>query len=195
MSDFPVNGLNTVSGHFDDAAQVRIGSPQPAVGSFGLVGWSQAHVVRRHQGRSHSAWNRREIDAAPEWVPAVITVKLLLQLLRDWLIFKQFGAVFNLGLRQRNNELLLLEVLSRNGRRMDEHLAPCQPRPAIDDEPAHFPRRIVEQIIDDSSDPAVVRLDREALQRGNDLQHGIAPFANRSEGSVSSQFETSALAS
>ena len=77
---------------------------------------------------------------------------------------------------------------------MDEHLAPCQPRPAIDDEPAHFPRRIVEQIVDDSSDPAVVRLDREALQRGNDLQHGIAPFTNGSEGPLSSQFENTALA-
>ncbi len=49
MSDFPVDGLNTVSGHFDDAAQMRIGSPQPAVaGSFGLVGWTQAQIGRRH---------------------------------------------------------------------------------------------------------------------------------------------------
>ena len=120
MADFPVDGLNTVSSQFDDTAQMRIGSPRPTVsGSFGLVGWTQAQIGRRHQRRSHSAWDRREIDAAPQWVPTVITVKLILHLLRYWLIFKQFGAVFDLGSRQRNNELLPLEVLPRNGRWMD----------------------------------------------------------------------------
>ena len=67
----------------------------------------------------------------------------------------------------------------QNGGGMDEHLAPCEPGPAIDDEPAHFPRRIVEQKVDDSSNPAVARLDREALQRGDDLQHGWRPFPRR----------------
>jgi hypothetical protein len=100
-------------------------------------------------------------------------------LLRDRRIFNQFGTSLDLGLRQRNNEFLLFEILSRNGRWMDEHLAPSQPSPAINDEPAHFPRRIVEQKIDDSSDSAVACLDREALQRGNDLQHGLAPYVNQ----------------
>ena len=45
-------------------------------------------------------------------------------------------------------------------------LRPVSHGPAIDDEPAHFRRRLVEQIIDDSSDPAVARLQREALQEG-----------------------------
>ena len=49
MSDLPVDGLNTVPCHFDDAAQMRIGSPQPAVaGGFGLVDWTQAQIGRRH---------------------------------------------------------------------------------------------------------------------------------------------------
>jgi hypothetical protein len=46
----------------------------------------------------------------------------------------------------------------------DEHLAPNQPSPAINDEPAHFPRRIVKQKIDDSSDSAIACLDREAFR-------------------------------
>src|SRR6185437_12982815 len=125
----------------------------------------------------------------PKRVPTVVGVELLLHLLRDRLILSQFRAVFDLGLCQRNNELSPFKVLSRNGRWMDEHLARRQPGPAIDDEPAHFPRRIVEQTVDDSSDPAVARLDREALQRGNDLQHGLAPYANGSIGPLTSQFE------
>ena len=28
MADFAIDGVNTVSGHFDDAAQMRISSPQ-----------------------------------------------------------------------------------------------------------------------------------------------------------------------
>jgi hypothetical protein len=106
---------------------------------------------------------------------------LILHLLRDWPIFNQFGTSFDLGLRQRNNEFLLFEILSRNGRWMDEHLAPSQPSPAISDEPAHFPRPIVKQKIDDIPDSAIACLDREALQRGNDLQHSLAPYVNQQE--------------
>ncbi len=197
MADFAVDGVNTVSGHFDDAAQMRIGPPhdRAVAASLGFVGSTEAHIGRRHQGRSHRAGDCGEIGAAPKRVPTVVGVELILHLPRDRLIFGQFRAAFDLGPRQRDNELSPFEVLSRNGRRMDEHLAPCQPGPAIDDEPAHFPRRIVEQKIDDSSDPAVARLDREAFQRGNDLQHGSAPHANGSVGKVVSQFDISADAS
>src|SRR5208282_732001 len=42
MTDFAVNGMNAISYHFDDAAQMRIGSPQRrAAGSLGLVGWTK----------------------------------------------------------------------------------------------------------------------------------------------------------
>ena len=48
MADFAVDGVNTVSGHFDDAAQMRIGSPQSraVAASLGLVGWTQAQIGR-----------------------------------------------------------------------------------------------------------------------------------------------------
>ena len=85
------------------------------------------------------------------------------------MIFGQFRAAFDLRPGQCNVELLLFQVLSQNRRRMDKDLAPYQPSSAIDDEPAHFPRRVVEQKIGDGPDRPVARLDRETLQRGNDL--------------------------
>ena len=49
----------------------------------------------------------------PKRVSALVTVKLGLHLLRDRLIFGHFRAAFDLGFRQRDNELLPLEVLLR----------------------------------------------------------------------------------
>ena len=111
MADFAVDGVNTVSGHFDDAAQMRISSPQSraVAASLGLVGWTQAQIGRCHQGRSHGAGDRAEIGAAPKRVPTVVGVEQIFHLLRDRLIFKQFRAAFDLRLRQRNNEFLLFE--------------------------------------------------------------------------------------
>src|SRR5271166_829052 len=96
MANFAIDGVNTVSSHFDDAAQMRIGSPQSRAfaASLGFVGWTETHVGRRHQGRSHRAGDRGEIGAAPKRVPTVVGVELILHLLRDRLILSQFRAAF-----------------------------------------------------------------------------------------------------
>jgi hypothetical protein len=52
---------------------------------------------------------------------------------------------------------------------MDQNLASLQPSSALDDQPAHFPRSVVEQEIDDLSDPTVGRFYREALEGGDNL--------------------------
>ena len=125
---------------------------------------AQAEIGRPHELGSDRAGRPAEIRAAPMRVPAVVSVELVLHLLRHRLVLSQFWAHFHLRLRQRHEKLLLFQVGPRNGRRMDQDLAPGQPSPAIDDQPAHSPRRVVKQEIRDSSHPAIARLDRIALQ-------------------------------
>ena len=181
MADFAVDCVKAVSRHFVDAAQVRIGSVQTRALGMALVGaQAQAEIGRRHIGPSHRAGRLAEIGAAPERVPAIVRIELVLHLLRHRLVVSQFLALLDLGLRQRHDKSLLFQVGPRNRRGMDQRLAPGQPGAAIDDEPAHFPCRVVEQEIGDGSDQAVFRLDRETSQGGNDLHHSLAPFTNGS---------------
>ena len=165
MADFAVGGVNAVAGNFIDAAHVRVGPVQTGALAMRLAGaQTQAEIGRRHIGPSDRSGRLAEIGTAPKRVPPVVSVEPVLHLLRHRLVLSQFRALFDLSLRQRHGKSLLLQVGEQDGRRMDQHLAARQPSSAIDDQPAHSPRRVVEQEIDDSSDPAVARLDSEALQ-------------------------------